>query len=77
MQLASTKEQIKLLQKDIGGKDVEKAKAEQVAYDAGMTKTAKSLTALRDVAQAFCLIVWGEALNVAGVSADLNLKGPK
>ena len=35
-----------------------------------MTKTAQSLIAqLRDVAQAFCLEVWNEALNVVGVNA--------
>jgi len=51
MQLASAKEQIKLQQKELKGKDVEKAKAEQAMYDVGMTKTAQSLIAqLRDVA---------------------------
>lgn len=39
-----------------------------------ITKTAQSLTAqLKDVAQAFCLEVWNEALNAAGVSAKSNL----
>ena len=48
------------LHKYLEAKDDEKTKAKQAAYDAGMTKTAKSLTAqLRDVAQAFCLEVWG------------------
>ena len=51
------------------------AKAEQAAYDASMTKTAQNLTAqLRDVARAFCLEVWGEALNAAGVSIELELR---
>jgi len=40
MQLASAKEQIKLQQKELEGKDFEKAKAEQAAYDDGMTKIA-------------------------------------
>ena len=58
MQLASAKEQIKLQQKELKGKDAEKAKAEQAMYDAGMTKTAQSLIAqLRDVAWALCLEV--------------------
>ena len=51
------------------------AKAEQAAYDAGMTKTAQSLTAqLRDVARAFYLEVQGEALDAAGVSTELELR---
>ena len=58
-------------------KEAEKAEAEQVAYDVGMTKAAKSLTAqLRDVAHAFCLEVWGQALNVAGVCTELELRAP-
>ena len=39
MQLASAKKQLTLLHKDIEGKDAEKAKAKQAAYNAGMTKT--------------------------------------
>ena len=51
-------------------------KAKQVTYDAGMTKTAQSLIAqLRDVARAFCLEVWGEALNATGVGVDSDLGG--
>lgn len=51
------------------------AKAEQVAYDAGMTKTAQSLTTqLRDVARAFCLEVWGLALNVARIDIESELR---
>ena len=58
MQLASAKEQIKLQQKELKGKDAEKAKAKQAMYDVGMTKTAQSLiTQLRDVAWALCLEV--------------------
>ena len=57
-QLAWDKEQIKLQQKELEGKDAEKAKAKQVVYDAGMTQTAQSLTAqLRDVARALYLEV--------------------
>lgn len=42
-----------------------------------MTKTAQSLIAqLRDIARAFCLDVWGEALNTAGVSTKLELRAP-
>ena len=52
-QLALAKEQIKLQLKDLEGKEAKKAKAEQAAYDAGITKPTQSLTAqLRDVAQA-------------------------
>ena len=39
MQLVSAKKQLKLLHKDIKGKDAEKAKAKQAAYNASMTKT--------------------------------------
>ena len=52
--------ELKQLQKQLKAKDVEKAKVEQAAYDASMTKTAQSLTSqLRDIARAFCLEVWG------------------
>ena len=38
-----------------------------------MTKTAQSLTAqLRDVAWAFCIEIWGKALNAARVSANIE-----
>ena len=71
------KEQIKLQQKELEGNDAKKAKAEQVAYDAGMTKTTQSLTAqLRDVARAFYLEVWGEAINAIVVSVNFDLGGP-
>ena len=43
--------ELKQLQKQLKAKDAEKVKVEQTAYNAGMTKTAESLTAqLRDVA---------------------------
>lgn len=58
-------------------KDQEKAEAEQVAYDAGMKKTAESLIAqLRDIARAFCLEVWGHALDAVGVSTESELQAP-
>ena len=51
-------EKTKQQQKQLEDKDVEKAKAEQAAYDARKTKTAQSLIAqLKDVAQAFCVEV--------------------
>ena len=69
--IVKTKQQ----QKQLEPKDAEMAKAEQAAYDASMTKAAQNLTAqLRDVARAFCLEVWGEALNAAGVSIELELR---
>ena len=75
-QLALANEQIRRQQKQLKGKDVERAKAKQMAYDDGMTKTAQSLTAqLRDVARAFCLEVQGEALNAVGVDTDAELRG--
>ena len=76
MQLDLASKQIKLQQKQLKGKDAEKAKAEQATCDAGMTKTTQILTAqLRDVAQDFCLEVWGEAVNAAEVNADSDLRG--
>ncbi|KAL0008119.1 hypothetical protein SO802_009621 [Lithocarpus litseifolius] len=76
-QLALAIEKTKQQQKQLKAKDIEKAKAEQAAYDAGITKTAQSLTAqLQDVARAFCLELWGEALNEAGVSTELELRAP-
>ena len=71
----------KQLQKQLETKDAKTAKAEQVAYDASMTKsmtkTAESLTAqLKVVAWAFCLEVWGQALNVARISTASELRAP-
>ena len=52
---------VKQQQKQLKVKDAEKAKAKQAAYDLSMTKTAQYLTAqLKDVAQAFCLEIWGQ-----------------
>lgn len=39
--------ELKQLQKQLKAKDAEKAKAEQAAYNASMTKTTESLTAQR------------------------------
>ena len=65
----------KQLQKQLKAKDAEKAKAEQAAYDVGMTKMAKSLTAqLKDVARAFYLEVWGQALNAARITIESELR---
>lgn len=62
-QLALAIEQTKLQQKQHEGKDAKKGKAEQVTYNAGMTKIAQSLAAqLRDVVWAFCLEVFGVKL---------------
>lgn len=69
---------VKQQQNQLEAKDAEKAKAKQAAYDAGgMTKTAQSLTAqLKDIAQAFCLEVWGHALTIARVSTKSKLRAP-
>ena len=45
MQLALAMEKIKQQHKWLEDKDAEKAKAKQVAYDVGMTKTSQSLSA--------------------------------
>ena len=75
--MAVTVVELKLTKKKLDDKAAEIAQAEQAAYNAGMTKTAKSLTAqLRDVARAFCLEVWGQALNIAMVSTESELRAP-
>ena len=75
-QLALAMEKTKQQQKLLKDKDAERAKAEQAAYDAGMTKTTQSLTAqLRDVACTFCVKVQSKAFNIARVEADSNLRG--
>ena len=64
-------------QKQLEAKDAEKAKAEQVAYNASKTKTTQSLTTqLQDVAQAFCLEVQGQALTSTKVSTELEVRAP-
>ena len=71
MAIGKTKQQ----QRQLEAKNIEKAKAKQVAYDSSMTKTAQSLTTqLRDVARAFCHKVWDEALNATGVNVDSKLR---
>ena len=68
---------LKQTKKQLEAKEAEKAQAEQATYDAGMTKAAKSLIAhFRDVAHAFCLEVWGQALNTVGVSIESELQAP-
>ena len=75
-QLALAMEKTKQQQKLLEDKDAERAKAEQAAYDAGMTKTTQSLTTqLRDVARTFCVEVQSKALNIARVEADSDLRG--
>ena len=60
---------------DICPNNAKKAKAEQATYDVDMTKTTQSLTTqLRDVARAFCVEVWSEALNVVGITIDSELR---
>ena len=72
--MALTVVELKQANKQLETKEKEKAEAKQAAYDAGMTKTVESLTAqLRDVAHAFCLKVWGQALNAAGVDIESKL----
>ena len=75
--MALTVVELKQVNKQLETKEKEKAKAEQAAYDSGMTKVVESLTAqLKDVARAFYLEVWGQALNVAGVDTESELRVP-
>ncbi|XP_075645347.1 uncharacterized protein LOC142616359 [Castanea sativa] len=75
--LALTVVELKQVQGLLATKEQEQATAEQVAYDAGMKKVSDSLTAqLKGVARAFCLEVWGHALDAAGVAADEELRAP-
>ena len=74
-ELVAAREQIKLLNKKL--EDVEKAKdqAKQNGYDVGITETEKALRAeVSGVCRAYCLQVWNEALNLAGVEASLALR---
>ena len=69
--------ELKQRKKKLDDKAAEMAQAEQAAYDMGMTKTVESLTVqLRNVARAFCLEVWGQALNAVGVSTESELRAP-
>lgn len=69
-------EKTKQQQKQLEDKDAKKAKAKEATHDAGMTKIAQSLTTqLRDVAWAFYAEVCSEALSVAGVKTDSDLRG--
>lgn len=69
--------ELKQKKKKLDDKAAEMAQVEQAAYDMGMTKTAKSLTVqLKDVARAFCLEVWSQALNTTGVNTESELKAP-
>ena len=73
--MALTMLELKQLNKQLEAKEAEKTQAKQAAYDAGMTKAAESLTAqLRDVACAFCLEVWGQALNAARIHPESKLR---
>ena len=66
---------LKQTKKKLDDKAAEMAKAEQAAYNAGITKTTESLTAqFTDVARVFCLEVWGQALNAARVSTKSGVK---
>lgn len=70
--------ELKQTKKKLETKEVEMSQAEQAAYKAGMTKATERLTTqLRDVAQAFCLEVWGQVLNVVGVDANSKLRAPE
>ncbi|XP_065617525.1 uncharacterized protein LOC136062437 [Quercus suber] len=73
-ELANAKEQINLLKKKL--EDVEKAKdqAEQDGYNVGVAETKEALRVeVSGVCRAYCLQVWNEALNLAGVEASSAL----
>lgn len=75
--LALTMVELKQAKQQLEAKEAEMAQAEQPAYDAGMNKTAKSLTTqFQDVARAFNRKVWGEAMNAAGVDHKSELHAP-
>ena len=75
--MAFTVVELKQTKKQLEAQEAKKAQAEQATYDVSMTKVAESLTAqLRDVARAFCLEVWGQALNAAGVSTESEFWAP-
>ena len=74
-ELPAAREQIKLLKKKL--KDAEKARdqVEQEGYDVWVTETEEALRAeVSRVCRAYCLQVWNEALNLAGVEASSTLR---
>lgn len=74
-ELATTKDQTKVLKKKL--KDAEKARdqAEQDGYDVRVAKTEKALKAeVSGVCRTYCLQVWNEALNLAKVKAFSALR---
>ena len=67
--------ELKQTKKKLETKGAEMSKVEQAAYDVGIIKIAESLTVqLKNVALAFCLEVWGQALNATGVSTESKLR---
>lgn len=69
--------ELKQTKKQLETKKAEKSQAEKAAYNASMTKAVECLTTqLRDVARAFCLEMWGQALNAARVGTKLELRAP-
>ena len=74
-ELVVAREQIKVLKKKL--EDAEKAKdqAKQDGYDVGVAKNEKAFRAkVSGVCRVYCLQVWNEALNLAGVEASWALK---
>nr|XP_023899931.1 uncharacterized protein LOC112011826 [Quercus suber] len=73
--LSATRGQIKVLTKKL--EEVKKAKeqAEQEGYDMGVIETEKAFRAeVTQVCRFYCLQVWNEALNQAGVEASSALR---
>ena len=74
-QLKVANEQIVALKKKL--KEAEKAveEAEQEGYDVGMAETKENLRAqVTSVCRGYCLQVWNEVLNQAGVDASSTMR---
>ena len=74
-QLAIAKEQITALGKKLEEAEKAKEQAEQEGYDIGVAETEDALRAeVVGVCRHYCLQVWNEALDQAGVEASFSLR---
>ena len=74
-QLAASKGQIIALKKKLEEAEKAKEQAEQDGYDMGVAETEEALRAeVSEVCKFYCLQVWNEAFDQAGVESSSTLK---
>ena len=77
-ELATARDQIKALSKKLEGAEKAKDQAEQDGYEVGVAKTEEALRVeVSEVCRYYCLQVWNETLNQAGVEASSALRRAK